>query len=185
MQNEGEDRELRRQLEDLPREVAPPPELEMRTRVALRRVGLLRAPTSSHGSRAFRVLAAAALLLATFVAGRATRSVPATPQATHALLLYGGATTSDADHDARAEEYRNWVTAAHTAARVLGGEALADGGSPLGGASSQSLRVGDEQDPIVGFFLVQAATQDAAAALAKTCPHLKYGRVVVKRILPT
>jgi hypothetical protein len=41
-------------------------------------------------------------------------------------------------------------------------------------------------DDLVGFFLVQAPSREAAAFLAAECPHLKYGgRVVVRMIAPT
>ncbi len=177
-------------LRQLPRELPPPAALEDATVRRLRVAGALRSsfPVS-------RWLAAAALAIAFLGTGYWTgqRSVPAVPDPTYALLLYGGSTGDDsAAHAVRAAEYSSWAATPHATAAVVGGEALAGNGmlifapdtGAFGGIAAAVLGA-DETQP-VGFFLVRAASRQAAMQLARDCPHLKYGgRIVVREILPT
>lgn len=122
-----------------------------------------------------------------------TETTPA-PEPTFALLLYGASSGDDsATHAARAEEYGNWARTSHaTAARVLGGEALGAAVASVALATVRrgvdSIIVDDSPDgtgDFVGYYLVQAPNREAALALARNCPHLKYGgRVVVRRVWP-
>lgn len=170
--------ELLAALRRLPREVAPPRDLEGATVTALHRAGLLR-----RRSPLIPWLAAAGLVIAAFSGGLFTgrRSAPVAPSPTFALLLYGGSTEGDsAAHAVRAEEYGAWAGARHADGEVLGGEALGDVAAITGRASDLAT------DTPVGFFLVRAPSAEAATRLARDCPHLKYGgRIVVQAILPT
>ena len=96
---EGEDESVAAALRRLPREIAPPP--HVRAAVAAR-------VPSRAGRAAFRAAVAASLLVAAFVAGRATAPAPATPASGQkfALLLYGGAVGGGDD---RASEYAAWA----------------------------------------------------------------------------
>lgn len=124
-------------------------------------------------------LAAAAVLL--FVAGvgtgRATQPAPASaPAATYALLLYGGHETPNEVPGARAQEYGRWA-ANLTGARFVSGEEL----GPVVGAYGPTAP--SSQERVEGFFLIDAPTDTAAIAVARQCPHLKYGgRVVLQKL---
>ncbi len=102
-------------------------------------------------------------------------------------MLYGGSTGSDsAAHATRAAEYSRWASAAHPWGRVIGGEALGDSAWTVSRAKTNISLSKASSDDLVGFFLVQAPSREAAAFLAAECPHLKYGgRVVVRVIQPT
>lgn len=170
-------------LSQMPREQPPPASLEAATVQRLQRSGLLGRPT-----RSWQPWARAAMMLIVFgigwgVRGRTMASPPAEgPAPGWAIVLYGGATTDSASHAVRAREYGAWAGAAHPDAQVVGGEALGEAG-PIMGDSPSAAAI---PDPIVGFFLVQAADREAAERLARTCPHLRYGgRVVVRAVLPT
>lgn len=169
-------------LRRLPREVAPPHDLEAATVASLRRAGLLR-----RRAPLLPWLAAAVLALAAFSGGVLTgrRSSPTVPAPTYALLLYGGSTGDDsAAHAVRAAEYGAWAGTPHADGVVVGGEALGDGGTALPPAAGPADGV--MTDAPVGFFLVRAPSPEAATRLARACPHLKYGgRIVVRAILPT
>jgi hypothetical protein len=171
-------------LRRLPREVTPPRDLEAKTVQSLHRARLLhrRSPLTPW-------LLAASLVVAAFSGGLFTgrRSSPMAPSPTYALLLYGGSTEGDsAAHVSRAAEYGAWAGARHADGVVIGGEALGDGGTLIATPDSTLTGAADAVDVPVGFFLVRAASVDAATRLARECPHLKYGgRIVVRAILPT
>lgn len=131
-----------------------------------------------------RLAAAAALMFVVGVlAGR--RSVPdAAPaaQARYALLLYGGhETDTGAVQGGRAAEYARW------AGSISGGAGQFVSGEELGrvvGEYASSGTAPTKQEPVQGFFLIDAPTDIAAAAVARDCPHIKYGgRVVVQQIV--
>ncbi len=177
------------ELGSLPNEVVPDAAVEQRTIAALRGRSLLRQQgVRAVGARPW--LAAAALAFTAFLAGLLSSgpdSPAPAPQASFALLLYGGSTGSDSSaHAARAEEYRRWASADHPWGRVIGGEALGDSAWTVERAKTNISLGKARSDELVGFFLVQAPSREAAAFLAVACPHLKYGgRVVVRAIQPT
>lgn len=123
-----------------------------------------------------------------------TETTPA-QEPTFALLLYGASSGDDsATHAARAVEYGKWARSSHAAAaRVVGGEALGTAVASVALATVRrgvdSIIVDDSPDgagDFVGYYLVQAPNREAALALARNCPHLKYGgRVVVRRVWPS
>ena len=177
------------ELGSLPNEVAPDAAVEQRTIAALRERSLLRSQSvRAVGARPW--LAAAAIAFTAFLAGLLSSgpdSATPAPQASYALMLYGGSTGSDSSaHAARAEEYRRWASADHPWGRVIGGEALRDSAWTVARAKTNVTMSKARTDDLVGFFLVQAPSREAAAFLAAECPHLKYGgRVVVRVIEPT
>ena len=177
------------ELGALPNEVAPDAAVEQRTIAALRERSLLR-PSNVRAVGARPWLAAASISLTAFLAGLVISRpdpTPAAPQASYALMLYGGSTGTDSSaHAARAEEYRRWAAAEHPWGRVIGGEALRDSAWTVARAKTNVTMSSARSDDLVGFFLVQAPSREAAAFLAAECPHLKYGgRVVVRVIEPT
>lgn len=208
-----EDDFIARAIGHLPRETAPPPGLEDATVRLLRSAGVLRPPMRLGLSLASWLLAASVAgvafiggsMFATRMSapsprpGRAVQPVAGTLDApaqdpTYALLLYGASSGDDsATHAARATEYRAWARMSHAAARIVGGEAL---GTAVASVALATVRRGvdsiivddppDGSGDFVGYFLVQARDREAALALARTCPHLKYGgRVVVRRVWPS
>lgn len=200
---QDEDEFIAKVLGHLPREMTPPAGLEDATVRSLRAAGVLHSPARLGLSLASWLLAAGVAGIA-FVSGsvfatRASRSsgeaaqTAQAAQPTFALLLYGASSGDDsARHAARAVEYGEWARMSHAAGRIVGGEAL---GTPVASVALQTVRRGVDSiivdDPpagagdFVGYFLVQARNRDAALALARNCPHLKYGgRVVVRRVWP-
>ncbi|MDA1081696.1 MAG: hypothetical protein O2973_08460 [Gemmatimonadetes bacterium] len=181
-------------LRRLPREMTPPPGLEHATVASLRRAGLLRSPLRAGFNLMTWVLAASIAGIA-FVGGSmfATRLSAPEPQPTYALLLYGGSSGDDsATHANRAGEYGAWAAANHASGRVIGGEALGTSVASLAvhtvALGTDSVIVDDQPtsgSDFIGYFLVHAEDSDAAVALARDCPHLKYGgRIVVRRVWP-
>ena len=113
------------------------------------------------------------------------------PPPTFALLLYGATSGEDsAAHVARAAEYSLWANASRTDSQVIGGQAIGGQQTALVWNAAHGVDSVAAEEPagdptkLVGYFLVQAASRDAAVKLAWNCPHLKYGgRVVVRAIL--
>ena len=171
------------ELNKLPREVIPDAAVEGRVIDALRAEALLRRPIPRRPMATWLAAAGIALVafgLGTFAGRPDTEQAP---NATFALMLYGGSTGGDSlEHAQRADEYRRWARTDHEWGRVLGGEALGD---PIGAAGGNIQPV-DRSSELVGFFLVAARDRDAVMRLASDCPHIKYGgKVVVREILPT
>ncbi|MGH7471283.1 MAG: hypothetical protein ACRENP_25320 [Longimicrobiales bacterium] len=94
------------------------------------------------------------------------------------LLLYQDAGYRDARQAAeRAAEYGRWARTLPAPGEFVLGEPLADAAAVL------PTPVADAREPygnLSGFFVVRERDFPSAIALARTCPHLKYGgRIIV------
>jgi hypothetical protein len=100
------------------------------------------------------------------------------------LLLYeDGTYQRAADPQARVREYADWARSLARAGQLVAGDELDAGGLELNPHASPVPRAADALDPR-GYFVIVAADADAAARVAATCPHLRYGgRVVVRRLV--
>jgi hypothetical protein len=176
---------LREALDALPREEAPPAGLEERTVRALRTAGLLPHASTRLRWAAPRIAAALLLFLGGVAAGRASIGEP--PQADgqrYVLLLYRGA--EGGDRADRVQQYREWGRALRREGRLETGEKLAPDLRVLSGTGAAPAAADSPTDPpLTGFFVIVARDDEEAERIARTCPHLKYGDVVVKRIEPT
>ncbi|MGH7693367.1 MAG: hypothetical protein ACRENH_00220, partial [Gemmatimonadaceae bacterium] len=172
------------ELGSLSNEVAPDSAVQERTIAALRARSLLRQQgVRAVGLRPWLALAAVAVVAFWFGLKVGRPDAPAAaPQPSFALMLYGGSTGGDSSaHAMRAAEYRRWSSAKHPWGRVIGGEALGDSAWTVSQAKGGVSLSKPRADDLVGFFLIQAPSREAAAFLASECPHLKYGgRVVVR-----
>jgi hypothetical protein len=183
--------EERQALDTLPREVAPPSELEDRTVQTLKDRGTLHRQQGSVGWR--RMLAAAATVVLLLAGGAAAGRWTAAPvvavaeQPEFLLLLRTGqeeAPGNDEEMMERVNEYSAWARAARQQGSLLTGEKLTEDGRLLSGAATALLEPGSGgEDGIQGYFLIRAPGYRQAVALASGCPHLKYGgRIEVRRI---
>jgi len=113
---------------------------------------------------------------------------------TYLLLLHetpaDAADMSPAEMQALVAEYAAWAARLAEAGHLVGGEKLADdGGRHLrlvnGRAVASDGPYAEAHDVVGGFFLIQAADDAAAEAIAATCPHLR-GRqwLALRRIDP-
>lgn len=165
----------------LPREVTPPRALRARVIGDLRTRGLL----GSRRPSGFRLTGAAAAAVVLFLGGAALgRSMaPVTPAAApdgrFMLLLYEGPAYERADREAdRVAEYAAWARA--QGARIALGEKLAEEERVLGGSPDPG---GAAPEVLAGFFIIDADGWDEAMAIARDCPHLRYGgRIAVREI---
>lgn len=202
-----EDEELHRELQNLPRELAPPASLEQRVTTELQHRGLLGAKREAATPQTGLVrwalpLAASLLALGTgFWLGRLghqagpDRSATAASAATYALLLYetpGYERATGAAERDRFDEYSRWVAEARRRGQFVGGEDLAvDRGWRVAPAPQGleirpgvALEVGGA--PLSGIFFITADEDSHALSLAESLPHLRHGgEVVLQRILPT
>jgi hypothetical protein len=167
-----------------PREIPPPPDLERRTVLALRREGLLATPAARR-PRLWQSVAAAAIFAAGLFVGKASSGpvavlAPAAPATRFLFLLEGGPTATTAADEARTvDEYRAWASRLRDQGRSISGERL-------GGASITVPAPASDASDVRGFFVVSAATLEEATAVARSCPHAQRGgRVIVRPIEPT
>ena len=160
-------------------EVVPPPGLEDRVVSTLRDRGLLRDAGPRNLSRRWfwpAAIAAGLLLFAGgFTLGRAPRPAPDLPRYT--LLLYEGPEFNPgaAPESQLVAEYSEWAGKLARQGRLQAGEKL--------GAREWSLGQGKsvERQAPAGFFIITARTDEEALAIARRCPHLRYGGTVSLR----
>jgi hypothetical protein len=170
------------ETEKLRQSPVPPPILESRVVHALRREGLIR--TNSDSSWLARIAASLLVFVLGAAAGHYLLPELRTPQAAPAqpryLLLLSGDVAPASDGSTRATEYGNWARSLGAKGVSISGEELAahaETVSNVNGASFPDLTT------VGGFFLIEAKDDASAAALAKTCPHIRYGgSIVVRRI---
>ena len=184
----------REALGRLPRESAPPPALEDVTVAALARRRLLRRTHRTLPIRPWLAIAASLLL---FLGGLAIGRQGLAPQSAEdgrsrfALFLYEGPEYDQPAPEAMAQrvrEYTAWATEKRGNGVVEGGEKLRDDGDlaiePDGRTDEAAVMPGASR--LAGYFVVQADDRRAAAEIARTCPHVRYGgRIVIREIEPT
>lgn len=84
------------------------------------------------------------------------------------------------------QQYFVWSDKLRSAGRYLGGEQLAGGGRTVRMRSGQIAVDGpyaETKESIGGYFLIEAANEDEAAAIAKDCPVLGHGGLVEVRAI--
>ena len=172
--------------------VEPPPALKRRVLHTLRARGLVTAPVRP-GRAVTRILvyAAAALVLfagGALVGGRRSGS-PADPRSRFALLLYEDAAfRPTVSHRALVAEYSAWADSLRRLNALVMGEELdlEDAAVFVRSGSAVTVSPGDVESvagSLTGLFIVRAASGEEAFALARQCPHLKYGgRVALRRL---
>ena len=173
------------ELRHLSRPEPPPAALEDRVVSQLTSRGLLRA--RGAGRRYLRASMAAAAAIAIFAAGTivGARRDGVADGPRYALLLLGGpgySAPSGAEADAVVDHYRVWAGRLREHRALLVAEKL--GGTVAVVPATGSA--GAEQPELLGIFIVVAASDAEAEAIAAASPHAaRGGRVAVVRIDPT
>jgi hypothetical protein len=177
----------RRALDALPREESPPAFLEDRTVLALQQHGALKRRRIGDWRRVVAAAAAALVLLVGGAAAGRWTAMPVADRPEFVLLLRTGQGQPPGSHEEmvqRVGEYSAWARAAHEEGLLVTGEKLTDDGQLV---SSNGAFDMDEalahDDAIEGYFLIRAPDYQQAAALASSCPHIKYGgEIELRRI---
>ena len=174
-------------MNDIERETAPPPQLKERVMDTLKDRGLLRG-----GSRApllARIAAGVVLFLGGLAAGRATAPGPVTPtvqfQQQWLLTLYEDSTFTPRSPIAElVAEYGRWADSVRGQGRLVIGEKLASGrGTVVSEEFEDHPETMGEMGSAEGLFIIAAASEEEALAIARSMPHLRHnGRIVVRRI---
>ena len=96
------------------------------------------------------------------------------------------AKASPTELNAVVQEYVGWRRKMGAEGKVTGGHKLKDeGGKHLTAAGVKDGPYAEVSELIGGLFIIQADGYDEAVAIAKSCPHVKYGRVELREIEPT
>jgi hypothetical protein len=162
---------------------SPSADLEHRVVEALRHEGLVRTRSAWPG------LAAIAAALLIFVAGAAIGhyltpgagpDTRVTNEPNRYLLLLAGDVTPAVDGSSRAAEYGEWARGVAARGMAISGDELAAHAEVVTNTKSVTF---PDLSSVGGYFLIEAADDAAAAALARTCPHVRYGgSIVVRRV---
>jgi hypothetical protein len=186
---ENEDREWteqeRAELAALLQPSAPPPELESRVIARLATAGLLARRRAPVAHRTWLLAAGLALLLIGFGLGRWQPPSANEETTTRYLLLMHQDESYRPGRPLAAltAEVGGWAKSLRRTGELIEGDRLGVRGhlvTPDG--AETGLAPGDV---ISGFFVVRAASDERALAIARTCPHLTYGgRVELRRIQP-
>ncbi|HET8623558.1 MAG TPA: hypothetical protein VFM14_08345 [Gemmatimonadales bacterium] len=166
-----------------PESIEPPARLEARVLGTLRAQGLLGdvAPRRRYAIAPrwrWPLAIAAGLLL--FVGGMAVGRRPAPGPAQglrqYTLLLYEGPefNAGGVSEPALVREYSGWAASLAGKNRLVAGEKLDPKAWTLGAGSPAPAGP-------TGFFVIAAAGDDEALAIARTCPHLRHGGTVLVR----
>jgi hypothetical protein len=164
------------------------------TVAALTARGLLRRSPRLGGTQPWLATAASLLL---FFGGLAIGRLGVTSPSAEggkprfALFLYEGPEYDQPPPEAmarRVQEYVAWATEKRQSGVVEGGEKLKDDTDlaidAAGGTGEVAAVPGGSR--LAGYFIVQADDRQAAAEIARTCPHVRYGgRIVIREIEPT
>jgi len=189
--------EERDRLRSLARERMPPAALEDRVVLALQESGWLGARRLG-ARRWLRAGAAQAAAQACFLLGWAaaprssTRGGVPTGGDRYVLFLYEGkqfVQGPSTHQQERIREYGAWARRGGELGTVLGGEKLKDGGRlllPDGEAVDLPFFGASDSEILAGYFVIQTQSYQRAVALARTCPHLRYGgRIAIRQIETT
>lgn len=88
------------------------------------------------------------------------------------------------------QEYGAWAGKMQAEGRLVEGSKLTDEGGKRLTTRGESIDVTDgpyaeSKEVLGGYFVVKAQSYDEAVALARECPHAKYGcRIDVRRVDP-
>jgi len=167
-------------LDKLPRSTEPSGELEDRVVDALRRRGLVR--SGSVRRPPWWGLVAASLVAAVlgwFGRGVMPQLPTPEPGGSEFLLLLAEPLPlrSSQSLPEMVEEYRGWAAALAADGKLVAAARLESGGRMLASPVPGKVVESPELNPsaATGFFVVRAASQEEAVAMAASCPHVAYG----------
>lgn len=86
------------------------------------------------------------------------------------------------------ERYVRWREA--NSGVVTGGQKLVDGAGQVLRRSGGSVKASDgpfaeAKEILGGFFSISASSDEAARAIAESCPHLEFGSIEIRKVEPT
>lgn len=176
----------------LVRPVEPPAELKRRVLQRLRALGLIASPPGRQRplARVLAYAAAAVLLVASGALARGGWPTGSDTRPRFALFLYeDDRFQPTVSHRELVAEYSAWADTLRKERKLVMAEELDLQDSALLARSGDTLTIspGDVQTVagrLAGLFIVRAGTMQEAAAIARQCPHLKYGgRVALRRLM--
>ncbi len=154
-----------------------PPALDARIRKSLMDSGSIVETRSTRrfGSAIVLFATAASFLVTGILIGRSffDGTTIASSASRYALLLYG-ADTPEGDVSRR-REYGDWLEAVARGSTSFTGEELGREVMRLG----PPIAASKDDGPLLGFFIIGAASERDAVEMAKSSPHLRHGGAIV------
>ena len=172
-------------LSHLDREMSPPKALEERVVADLHKRNLLRRSGIFSHPVWLSAAAAIAIFAIGLLAGKAIHTPANTVQYTYLLLLREAPGVFRPTHEeSLVREYSQWARGIAKSGTRITGEKLQTESRILKGAGVRTQIQQMKTDPngvIAGFFLIEAASDQAALEKAMDCPHLRYGGAIELR----
>jgi hypothetical protein len=171
-------------FQSLARDARPPSRLKARLVRTLRDRGMLAPLPRPRLVLAATIVAVAALAIAMLL----FRSAGPSASPTFVLLLYEDESfTPSRTEGELVAEYGAWAADLERGGALVLGEPLTRASFVLHGAAPgtavESVQPRSDLGALAGLFVIRARDQAAALAIARTCPHLRYGgRVVVRPV---
>ncbi|WP_422928779.1 YciI family protein [Singulisphaera sp. PoT] len=87
------------------------------------------------------------------------------------------------------EKYRAWKDRIVTADRLVSSDKLKEEGGKLLSSREGKVTVVDgpyteTKEVVAGYFTIRASSYEEAVELARDCPHLQYGSIVIREVDP-
>ncbi|HUR21920.1 MAG TPA: hypothetical protein VMZ90_13985 [Vicinamibacterales bacterium] len=161
-------------------EPVPSQLLESRVVAAMRANGLVRTRSAwSWNGIAAKTAASLLIFVTGAIAGHYVSFAPgATQSQPRYLLLLAGDVPPASDGSTRATEYGEWARGLAARGIKVSGDELTSHAELVTNARAATF---PDLASVGGYFMIEAADDGAAAAVAYTCPHIKYGGSIVVR----
>jgi len=173
--------------ESMEEKYIPPEKLERKILTSLKSKGEIKEMAKTNFAKTISLSFAVILLIAaSFIIGKRSAIVPnAESKNLYAMFLYNN-NVSGEDEEQKINEYHEWLVNLKAQGKTAKGDKLEDNGMFVNKTEDQIAINNVEfnnSEFISGYFIIEAADYDEMLAIAKECPHVKYGgKVQIRKI---
>lgn len=173
--------------ESMGKKYIPPERLEREIITSLKSKGEIKEMTKINFTKTVSLSFAVILLIAvSFIIGKRSATMPDDETKNlYAMFLYNNNISGD-DEEQKINEYHKWLMNLQAQGKTAKGDKLEDNGMFVNKTANQIAINNVEfnnSEFISGYFIIEAADYDEMLAIAKECPHVKYGgKVQIRKI---
>lgn len=173
--------------ESMEEKYIPPEKLERKILASLKSTGELKEMSKINFAKTGSLSFAVILLVAvSFIIGKRSGTMPNSESKNlYAMFLYNN-NVSGEDEEQKINEYHEWLVNLKKQGKTAKGDKLEDNGMFVSKAADRIAINNVEfnnSEFISGYFIIEATDYDEMLAIAKECPHVKYGgKVQIRKI---